>query len=1642
MISNVIDISQTIPKLIEDPIPRNNLIQTIDMLFNKGIDVVALEGDEGCGKTVTLRQFCEKYPNNTISLFVGNTNSLSYDPANMRFDICNQIHWMINSVQLSIDVDIDDGFLRQYMFKVMRIAKRRKEIFYFVIDGLADIPNDSAEIRASLLDSLPLGQTNIKFLISGDASRVFGTKFSELKVKPFPVPMFSLHEAEVFFGALLEDREFLEDVYKITNGVPSHLDAIRRLIASGISIENLKNDMPEHLKDIFEIEWSGLNKIEFDLNMPLAILAFDECNHTAKDIGLLIKSDIDKMHDALRQLSFINIDEDSGYVNYISEEYKKFAANRLSKYKSEVVEIIIENMYQKKDEPRSLSALPEYLDNAGRHTDLLELLSTVHLKKLLKVTCTLGSLRKQSDIGVEAALKIRRDGDLFRLSYIRSVVSELGISEEKKYEIEAYVTTSRYEEAIELANSAVLIEDRLHLLSVTARALKCSGQQVESTLKDQVESLFRNVNAETLDPDKALDIAGELFSLFPDYAINLVETSVRTEEGENSMDLALAKLSFKALENKSVEKDEFGQLVGISSRVTDKTIKSFLTTANAVISNSGIRNIIEEVDKLEKSGEKLFVLKKMVDEIPNLEDSFELIEYALKLAITSTQYSPNAGLYRSLSQAIPKITSKEKRDVLIGYIDSQKQAIKDIGPTDEFVRLQLILAEAESILSLDMARDRLINLYLDDISEISDAVTKAACLAWFVATLVKIDPDKKIEKEEGVYSIAEMELKDNIPYILNSTADQFHAIKEVIVAISSACIDYAEELSDSLNIVTRRDDAYCQMLESIVDERKITENIHSVLRILDKITNLNDRVSAIFMLVKNVDKDLLTSMSGGVSDKIFELINSVPLAKERFYLSIVAYNKIDPDNVECLKKLSENATKYWNEMPDGWRKVSITFQCVSILFKKYPAVANEYMELAEKIKRKSDVSSEKESTALVLTVHLLVRSYRCLIEAGLSTDSDFDVINKAIQQLDDDVEKVRMWCHISCFYYLMGEQKKCKELVFNHLKASLDSIGSENKGHMYNAIMVSSPALWVSHKETFYELLEEFPSYIADVCFYKIFKFILVGAMPGEPEGEFSQYNFIVHYTDILDIIELANKIESDARIYDIIKLSTAAIIKRQRDGKFSRTQTEDLVNRLYKLIADKLPSSNYIKHDGFKLSSLAQLYQLEKNKKNWTELILSVDDIPNLSDRAIVYSFICDAMPSKMKKERIELIKKAKELVDVLPDLSDQIDRYEALIDCSLEIDPGLSKELLTKAFSIAISSNDQELRSKQKRLIDMAYKFDPELPSSLASLTNDDPSKKRVVKRIDDRVEHLELISNISDERKNGLDRKTKTIEGLPDAAWKLLGTLNIGRTSPVHIDRIRQLISSAALLPLGDAYPVYSYAIENARLMYKETKQANEYFRPIFESATQATEILLDIMSYNAGRRASSLLSSSDNSDDSSLVINVGEREKALKYIKEWLLSRDELNEIKICDPYFGVDELEILKTILEINPYCTVTVLTSELHHINSNINKPWDEAYKEYWRHHISDQDPLDTEIIISGVKPNGASPIHDRWIISDHGGLRLGTSLNSLGKKISEISIMDENTAAVAYEKIEPYITKREKMHASNRISYQSFDLY
>ena len=127
------------------------------------------------------------------------------------------------------------------------------------------------------------------------------------------------------------------------------------------------------------------------------------------------------------------------------------------------------------------------------------------------------------------------------------------------------------------------------------------------------------------------------------------------------------------------------------------------------------------------------------------------------------------------------------------------------------------------------------------------------------------------------------------------------------------------------------------------------------------------------------------------------------------------------------------------------------------------------------------------------------------------------------------------------------------------------------------------------------------------------------------------------------------------------------------------------------------------------------------------------------------------------------------------------------------------------------------------------------------------------------------------------------------------------------------------------------------------------------------------------------------------------------------------------------------------ISEIDPQLRVQILTGRAK--QKGIKGSLSTAYAEAWKR-LCDHTPPGTEIRVVGKVVGGEAPFHDRWIISNGGGLRLGTSFNGFGRKMSEISVLGSQEIKDIKAIVEGYRNKTVRIIDGERIGYESFDLW
>jgi len=655
-------IAQSFPQLTEPLISRQNYVDAVTSLFDSGMDLVVLEGEPGAGKTTLAAQFAKVHLNRAVSLFLRPASRWGYDPIYLRHDICCQMQWALNGKDLEPDLPVTDAQMRELLFALQRKAKRSP--YYFVVDGLDEVPSQDEHLRQMILSMLPFGLPGFRFLLSANPTSSF-QPLANVTSKSFPLAGFTLDESTAYLADLRLSREQVQELHALSRGRPGYLASILRILNSGEDVRGLLAQMPAKLPGLFEFEWRLVRPDNHLQELLIGILAHDRGGtHTAQDLARLTNCSEEGVKVALSNLPFLQALSPSDSVTFVSETFRAFAQTKLSSLGRKVQNILIDDLLSDPSGNAAVTRLPAYYKAAGRLDELISYLSPDLFAAMLDRFQSLSPLRQTAQLGVSAALERRRDEDLMRFAIHKSVLEELDGADVWREEVEARMAVDDYPAALSTAQSAALNEDRLQLLAVIARAKREKGLTPEPELLEQIRKLYDQVDKTGLG-ERRSTLAEDLIYSLPEIAVELVD-AMNAELTEVPADYALARLSLKAHDLERVDQQRGNATIeALRSRIKNPHVRTLSSVASIMLRGYEGKELIAEVDKIAAINVKMFFLRHWALRNRRHADAGDVVEYALRAAISAAEYTPNARDIRQVCAPLPFATASPRIQEII-----------------------------------------------------------------------------------------------------------------------------------------------------------------------------------------------------------------------------------------------------------------------------------------------------------------------------------------------------------------------------------------------------------------------------------------------------------------------------------------------------------------------------------------------------------------------------------------------------------------------------------------------------------------------------------------------------------------------------------------------------------------------------------------------------------------------------------------------------------------------------------------------------------------------------------------------------------------------------------------------------------------
>lgn len=1589
------------PSLKEHQVQRPQVIETIKEVLTSDSPVVFLEGESGIGATTTLAQFTQANDSCTFSIFLNPASRYSYSLEYVKVKLAEQFKVYLDGVPFDKSA-IDDG---EYASLIHRVrAKFKHSPAYFVVDGLAHIPaEDEIDVCAILTKALPTGVDGFRFLVSGPQVRL-ACHLNKVSSKPYQLMRFTPAEVDDLYSDFELEHGQLEELKSICKGNPGRLCSIRRLLKSGKSLNDILGIAPEKYLDFIALEFAVLKNLTQEQLRATAVLAYSKQPISKSDIASIAKVSENLVDEILDVCVFLDQHE-AGKVDFLSNSHRKYAEAQLKSFQREVNDLQIEYLSKKPDSDTALLFLPSYLEQSKKYLELIELISNEHYYNLLDSTQSLTQLRQRAELGLVSAHALKNTTSVFQFCLQKSLFIDLSESSSSKAEVEALISIGQNRHAMHLVERAVTKISKLSMLAAYSSGLKKRSKNVEPFIVDAIRDLVAEVDFSEAG-SSAWQISEDLISIDPDLAAEALEKSLSNTD-DRQKDLVYSRLSLVAsMGSKAVEGNSF------EGKIKAKAIQEFTSALTQFQKNKNSDQIIEFISKANVKN-RISLLTSFVAMQQKRDGLLSLISYALDVIVKDSTYIPKAKDYADL--AAPLRYQESDHDTLrslIGRFDGQIGLVRGSSVTRDWVRLNISLAYAECKFAPEAAYGRLLDSYYD-VSQLTNTEIQVECYARLFYALNYIDHNDYYENKEGLKSVIDVEIKRVLNQLTEHAASQHACVESVLPAIVEYDPVEAVAIASRLNTAVNRDHAYQQILELLV-RKKSSESLCKLFRsVLPLFTNaymLEDTIENCTAILTRIEFDLGWVDELKIASFRIEGIAQSTVCKINLYKCISESGTQPPDASDVLA----NVNKLIETINPTAIRNDICFKAVEALSEHFPESAEKIYNKTIEVRETLEFENPGVQQNFLQCLALVVRSFGAAFKNNLVNEQMLSRLSNAIGRILSEKHQISLYTDLASRAWIAGGN--AKKIVDEYCRPLLESTRRKDNQTYKHLLEISFPALFTAHNSSALKMLVDLDSVGKHAAIINTCELIRRKLTKNDPDASDDSEIYPLDFEHAWDICLLMEHVNYDAALYQILEKLCRTVASRKNKSKITVLQRRELSDKIIDIASAKFPDESNILHDGYLICATAKAYTLVDEKSSaWEDLISRANNIPNVADKAYVLIEILKCLPKKYTSIQKTLVEQAENASEIIPSLKDKLGRFELFSLACKDLNLNAAKNILKKSLTMSLQlENMEDAAEIQKSLIDVADQIEPGYADILLELFDDDPARAFAKQHAKHSVEVLKAKKSLADcNNTSGADLVSE--EYLSEAAWKNLSALLSHRITTKPLLTMTSYMSASSSLGLGEVYPLFCWYIENASKKYIFIEDSKAQILPLCESLLTSTELALSVVSR---KNDFSIANFEPLVSAPGMLIKPNDRKEAFLFIQNWL-NQNCVEYIKVCDPYFTKDDIDIVQAILAANPDCRVHILASAAH--LSSEDSSSNESFERAW-HKISEQTPPDTYIYGIG-KHDGKELIHDRWILSKNSGLRIGTSLNSIGYKYSEISVMSDSERLACEAEIDRFLS-------------------
>ena len=1160
----------------------------------------------------------------------------------------------------------------------------------------------------------------------------------------------------------------------------------------------------------------------------------------------------------------------------------------------------------------------------------------------------------------------------------------------------------------------------------------------------EVRELAARVDVSLLSSEDAIELATDVYPIDAQLAVSLLRKATQGDVDDTSLEIAIARVSVSALTSRLSTESERGGDIHQSTPldlVGDEKLRKLLEASAGFYRAKDAIELLEATRDIEDASERLFVQRKWITQHSRREDVIDVIEATVANAISESQFTANATFYREIVAPLPYCSTSYRRKAIVEIVEGQESVIKKRGPTVDFVRLQLILAECDCMDGeLVKAVERMLVLYLETVGTLDELEMKVTCLAWLSANFGVYRALQDLPDFIELREMIDSEVEETLQQILNDGADHFAILTDALRAFARRVPDKAKQIANQLNTIDRRNMARYRIMRTMCMSTSQVPPVDILFSIFDDLEEGAEFGPALHDIAKRVCRGIENGEFAAESlTEIYARIDTgqSSVTKLKILGELAQTSESGEYHEDFIAGIHKRFLEEFAAIANPRAKYTVACELIAKLNSSVPSLANALFKHLTGSDRRAAISEDVERGSYYV-LDLLVKSASALAKCRLLSDGDVERVRSVIAKIEDPYRKTTLFGRLAFFFWREDESKVFSEIVNRDIWPVLTDLEGKDPRTQHQSWRNAYPVVWLEDRVRARHATQGFPESVRNACASAACFSLLRAQPPGEPfddDAKKRKANF--DYSAIQKLLELCEETTEDNVIFVVFDWIAREVSIRHGGVRTTKDQQAEICRRMLEIADRHLPIRSRIRHEGYKiLCQVAALRVQMPSSPSWNDLIKAGERIGNAADRVFVLAHLASCIPNRMRKLRMQILGNAEESAEDIRSAEDRFHRYYTLATIAAERDRDVAIRMLKKAFKVVVQERGRRNAIREHKVIDFAYMLDSELPAELASLYDDDPAREQYRERVASQVQEHELKRQIASHSDDVDLNSVRNDESLASAAWEALGALNAGRMVPTDVARSRDMLACASRYPLDTSYPMYSWAMSNVSLRYANTPDGNVYLRNIFEGVLSGVEFFLQTTE-GKGAFGDSLVWRDLGDDSGHLIVGVGEQEKGLKFLKNWLRKNAE-ESVTLVYPYFSSEDLFFLGIIMEVDPKLCVKIVTGD----NADQDKLGNlqSSYSSEWRQRFG-HSPPETEIVVVRLVESGRFPIHDRWILSKSVGVRIGTSLNGLGNRESEISELSGEEHGRVYRLVQRYLTKEVRVLDGERVAYQFFDL-